>query len=284
MRPTQVMVQVTSRAQTMPDLSAELPVSVREKSRVELLANVPALVVHPAICALGEWHGDRAPALIWMHGRTAHKELDAGRYLRLVRAGIASVALDLPGHGARFDQAMHNPERTLDCVEQMASEIDGVVEAMRATQWFDMTRLAIGGMSAGGMATLVRLCTPHQFRAACVECTTGSFAWQRHRAMFEAQRAQRLDPIQHLDQWRALPLLVLHNTDDEWVAVEGQREFVKALRTRASADHATDLITMHEYAQTGAPHEHAGFGKFSSDAKDRQTQFLVRHLRDDVAR
>ena len=39
------------------------------------------------------------------------------------------------------------------------------------------------------MATLIRLCSPHKFRAACVECTTGSFAWQRHRAMFDAQRA-----------------------------------------------------------------------------------------------
>jgi hypothetical protein len=36
---------------------------------------------------------------------------------------------------------------------------------------------------------------------------------------------------------------------------------------------------MHEYGETGAPHEHSGFGKFASDAKDRQTNFLVKHLR-----
>jgi len=34
-----------------------------------------------------------------MHGRTANKELDPGRYLRLIRAGIAVCAIDLPGHG-----------------------------------------------------------------------------------------------------------------------------------------------------------------------------------------
>ncbi len=260
----------------MPDVSGALPASVREKSRVVEFAGVPALVVHPAFAADGAMHGGPAPVLLWMHGRTASKELDPGRYLRLVRAGIASVALDLPGHGARFDEALQQPERTLEFVERMAGEIDGVVAAMAATEWFAMDRVAVGGMSAGGMATLIRLCAPHAFRAACVECTTGSFAWQRHRAMFEPQRAARLDPIRHLESWRAIPLLILHNTLDAWVAVEGQREFVDALKARGVAKD----VSMHEYGETGAPHEHSGFGRFAGDAKDRQTNFLVKHLRD----
>jgi dipeptidyl aminopeptidase/acylaminoacyl peptidase len=268
----------------MPEAFGALPTSVREKSRICTFAGVPALVVHPAFAAdvpVGAdaadtpLHGAPAPVLVWMHGRTANKELDPGRYLRVVRAGIASVALDLPGHGARFDDALQQPERTLEFVQQMAAEIDAVVEAMRATGWFDMHRVALGGMSAGGMATLIRLCTPHAFCAAAVECTTGSFAWQRNRAMFDPPRAARLDPIQHLDGWRAIPLLILHNELDAWVAVEGQREFVEALRARGLAG----AVEMHEYGETGAPHEHSGFGRFSSDAKDRQTNFLVKHLR-----
>lgn len=260
----------------MPELGATLPSSVRERARFETLAGVPALVVHPAFASDGGFHGERAPVLLWMHGRTANKELDPGRFLRLMRAGIATVSLDLPGHGAREDMALQAPERTLEFVERMVGEIDAVVEAMRASGWFDMERVAIGGMSAGGMATLVRLCAPHAFRAACVECTTGSFSWQRNRAMFEPARAARLDPIQHLDAWRAIPLLILHNEFDAWVAVEGQREFVEALRARGLAA----AVEMHEYGETGAPHEHSGFGRFASDAKDRQTAFLVRHLRD----
>ena len=206
----------------MPELGGVLPASVRERARHEVFFAT----------ADQELHGGRAPVLIWMHGRTANKELDPARFLRLVRAGIATVSLDLPGHGARHDDELQQPARTLEFVEQMAGEIDGVVEAMRATGWFDDTRMAIGGMSAGGMATLVRLCSAHRFRAACVECATGSFAWQRHRAMYDAQRAARLDPIAHLDGWRAIPLLVLHNELDAWVAVDGQREFVETLRVR----------------------------------------------------
>ena len=260
----------------MPEIGGGLPTSVRERARFETFAGVPALVVHPSFAPDAEGAVTRAPVLFWMHGRTANKELDPGRFLRLVRAGIATVSLDLPGHGARENMALQQPERTLEAVEQMAVEIDSVVEAALATGWFDDTRLAIGGMSAGGMATLIRLCRAHTFRAACVECTTGSFAWQRNRAMFEPQRAARLDPIQHLDAWRAIPLLVLHNTLDAWVAVEGQREFVETLRARGLA---RDVV-MHEFGETGAPHEHSGFGKFASDAKDRQTEFLVAHLRD----
>lgn len=260
----------------MPDIGGGLPSSVREKSRVENFGGVPALVVHPSFAPDADGTVARAPVLFWMHGRTANKELDPGRFLRLVRAGIATVSLDLPGHGAREDLALQAPEYTLQAVEQMAGEIDSIVEAALATGWFDDRRMALGGMSAGGMATLIRLCRAHAFRAACVECTTGSFAWQRHRAMFEPQRAAKLDPIQHLDAWRPIPLLILHNTLDAWVAVEGQREFVEVLKARGLGGG----VVMHEYGETGAPHEHSGFGRFAADAKDRQTEFLIRTLRD----
>ena len=271
----------------MPEFGDGLPAMVRERARFEVFAGVPALVVHPSFALDGalhsslpsslpsSLHGAPAPVLLWMHGRTVTKELDPGRFLRLARAGIATVSVDLPGHGARFDAALQQPERTLEVVETMAQEIDGVMEAIRATPWFDLSRTAIGGMSAGGMAALVRLCRTHEFRAAAVECTTGSFAWQRHRAMYEAARADALNPIEHLSSWRSIPLLILHNQLDAWVAVDGQREIVEALRERGLAN----SVEMHEYGATGAPHEHAGFGSFSADAKDRQTAFLVKHLR-----
>jgi len=35
---------------------------------------------------------------------------------------------------------------------------------------------------------------------------------------------------------------------------------------------------MHAYGPTGAPHEHAGFGRCAADAKDRGTAFLAESL------
>jgi hypothetical protein len=37
-------------------------------------------------------------------------------------------------------------------------------------------------------------------------------------------------------------------------------------------------VQFHAYGTTGAPHEHAGFGRFAADAKDRGTEFLAATL------
>ena len=72
-----------------------LPSRLREVSTEIVLGDVPCLLVR----------GNDAPRpfLFWIHGRTADKELDPGRYLRYMRRGLNICAVDLPGHGGRFD-------------------------------------------------------------------------------------------------------------------------------------------------------------------------------------
>src|SRR5690554_3251478 len=104
---------------------AQMPSSLRVNARWQRLgaSAVPALLVHP------NWDNpEPAPVVIWMHGRTVNKELDPGRYLRWMRAGIGACAVDLPGHGERFDPELQQASRALDVVKQMVSEIDQIVE------------------------------------------------------------------------------------------------------------------------------------------------------------
>src|SRR5262245_54512816 len=103
----------------MPGTSTNMPQALRAAARWQVLAGgVPAMLVHP------DWaSGRRAPAVLWMHGRTAHKELDPGRYLRWLRAGVGVCAMDLPGHGERARPELQDPARTLDVVMQASSEI-----------------------------------------------------------------------------------------------------------------------------------------------------------------
>ena len=246
-------------------------------SRFVRLANgtVPALLVHPHLDRATGRVTRPAPVLVWMHGRTVNKELDPGRYLRLARAGIASCALDLPGHGERLDAALQEPSRTLEVVERMADELDDVVSDLDAAGEHAGCRIAIGGMSAGGMAALVRLTRPHRFQAALLECTIGSWRWQRNRAMFDAVRVAAMDPFEHLANWQPIPLLALHNQGDEWIPVDGQREFIDAVRARTPDPSS---VRFHVYGPTGAPNEHSGFGRMASDAKERGTAFLVECL------
>lgn len=268
---------------------AKLPASLEAKARRVKLGptQVPALLAHP------DWERP-APVCIWMHGRTVTKELDAGRYVRWLKAGIAACAIDLPGHGERLNIEYHSPKKTLDLLGEAIPEIDHIVEALSDPAFggvFDLDRMAIGGMSAGGMVTLRRLCDPHPFVCAAVEGTSGNLAglyiarsepgsatasWP---IAHDPARIAPLDPMQHLDDWKPIPLLALHSERDEIVPVAAQRGFIDALRVRYAAMGADpETIEFTTWPETGAPQEHAGFGRFGNDAKNMQTEFLAKHL------
>lgn len=262
-----------------------LPNALRSQTIFRSLspAGVPALLAHPDKA----WHESGAapaarPVVLWMHGRTVSKELDPGRYLRWQRAGIATCAIDLPGHGERLNDAFQNADHTLALAEQCAGEIDAVVEALGAPEFngaFDLEKIAIGGMSAGGVVAIVRLCRPHRFRAAAVEATAGDFSFMQGRGFFVEPWASRLNPITHLSEWRAIPFLALHSEADEWIPVGAMSSFIAAIRERyAALGSEPGLVEFHTWPKTGAPNEHYGFGKVSNEAKNLQTDFLIRHL------
>ncbi|MGE3108703.1 MAG: alpha/beta hydrolase family protein [Phycisphaerales bacterium] len=257
---------------------SQLPTSLASIARTVRLgrAQIPALLIHP------DWTSSR-PTALWFHGRTAYKELDAGRYQRWVRAGIAACAIDLPGHGERADASLQESGATLRVVDQAVNEIDEVISDLGRDEFkgiFDVRRLGIGGMSAGGIVALRRLCDPHPFAAAAVEGTTGSFDVLPHyRDRHGDELVQRLDPIRHLDRWRPIPLLALHSERDAWVPVSGIQQFVAQLGQHYADEGASrELIRLYTWAETGAPYEHLGFGRMSNEAKNLQTSFLAEHL------
>lgn len=264
---------------------ARFPAALAERARsVRLATNAvegdvpgaPALLAHP------DWERP-APVVLWMHGRTVNKELDPGRYLRWIRAGIAACAIDLPGHGERYNAEDQRPERTLYVVERALREVDYVIEALAAPEFegvFDLDRVAIGGMSAGGIVALRRLCEPHDFACACVESTAGDLSrMPKYETRYPPDLLARVDPMRHLDGWRPVPLLALHSEADEWVPVGAVRSLFDALRERYGAAGADpNALTLHTWPSTGAPAEHAGFGRHANDAKTLQTDFLRRWL------
>ena len=278
---------------------AQFPAALASRTQTSRLGpmRTPVLLAHP------DWERP-APVVFWMHGRTVNKELDPGRYLRWLRAGIATCSVDLPGHGERIDPAMQTPRRTLDVLAQMRAEIDGVVAALKATEYrgvFDTSRMAIGGMSAGGMIALRRLCDPHHFTCAAVECTTGwlgglyfptesppehgtteakSLPHPRWQVAHDPTIVRSLDAMEHLAGFRPIPLLALHARTDEVVPWSTMDRFISALREHyRQAGAASELVEFQSFEQTGAPQEHAGFGRYANDAKNAQTAFLARELR-----
>ncbi len=270
-----------------PAIVAAFPVALRMQAKLARAGEIPLLLAHP------DWDSP-ASTVLWMHGRTAYKELDPGRYLRWIRAGIAVCAIDLPGHGERLIPEYQTPARTLDMLEQAVREVDAVVELLADPAHdgvFDLERLAIGGMSAGGMTALRRLCDEHPFRCAAIEGTTGNLAglynpppgkpgdeppWP---VKHDPARVATLDAMQNLSGFAPLPLLALHSEADRMVPVGIQRRFIERLRghyVSRGADPA--LIEFVTWPTTGAPDEHVGFGRVSNDAKNLQAEFFSQHL------
>jgi len=255
----------------MEDRFATLPRRLQKMACVKEIGGVP--------CLIARQDNALRPFLFWMHGRTAYKELDPGRFLRCLQRGINICAVDLPGHGQRLEAESQGANRIWPVVEQMSLEIDAVLEGLKSIEGFDIQRCAIGGMSAGGMAAITRLLKPHPFSALVLEATCGDWSFIRNKPMCAALSEEEFDainPINHLDQWENIPVIAFHSEKDEWIPYEAASSFIESLRARLNDSADIDLVS---FKDTGAPYEHVGFGRESANVKELQTQFLVRHLR-----
>ncbi len=254
----------------MSDKFESLPSRLKAVSSLQTINDVPCLIVK-------EDETPR-PFLFWMHGRTAFKELDPGRYLRCVRSGMNVCAVDLPGHGERLEPELQGANRILPVVMQMASEIDGVLEGLSEVGGFDMTRAAIGGMSAGGMATIQRCLKPHQFKALILEATCGDWSFLRNKPMcagLSDEAFHEINPIEQLGDWLCIPTMAFHSKKDEWIPYEAAVSFLDSLRKQCGSDVDIEMVS---FEKTGAPFEHVGFGRQSPKVKEMQVEFLLNNV------
>ena len=248
-----------------------LPSRLREVSTELVLGDVPCLLVRGS--------EEPRPFLFWMHGRTADKELDPGRYLRYVRKGIHVCAVDLPGYGARCNAEMQDSSQALELILQMAGEIDGVLQRLGQIGGFDLNKAVLGGMSAGGMAAIQRLRVAHPFKAAVLEATTGDYEPMRKMPLclgLSEEAFHAINPIQHLAKWRDIPIIAFHSRHDEWIPFSGQESFIHALQKKAAIPKQIEFVT---FDRTGAPYEHVGFGRESAFVKELQVEFVLKCLK-----
>lgn len=268
-----------------PGSALKLASALEERTRrVTLADGIPALVAHP------DWETP-APLVLWMHGRTSRKEIDSGRYLRLIRAGIAVCAIDLPGHGDRGQERLQTAGGTVEMLRLAQPEVDVAIGSVLDGEnggVFDRRRLGIGGISAGGMVTLRRLCEPHGFVCAAVEATSGwleglYFPGDGEQSRWPVDHAREaveaVDPSAHLEGFEPLPLMAMHSEADELVPFAVQERFVERLRAHYEAKGADPgMVELVTWPETGAPQEHLGFGRHAHEAKNIQVDFFAKHL------
>lgn len=248
----------------------QLPSRLRKRATLERFGDVPTLIIRK--------DEEPRPCIVWIHGRTADKEVDPGRYTRYLRRGINVCAVDLPGHGERFAENLQSPEAAFDVVFQMSEEIDGVMQSLHELGGFDMTNAAIGGMSAGGIATILRLVHAHPFKACILEATMGQWRLSRRHTIFShlsELQFNNCNPADHLNDWEEIPVLAFHARHDEWIPYAAQEEFISRLKQKYQDPALIEFVT---FDRTGAPKEHMGFGRQSAFVKEVQVEFLARVL------
>ena len=65
------------------------------------------------------------------------------------------------------------------------------------------------------------------------------------------------------------------------IPIDPPNEGVEAIRKAVEGFIGmSEQIEFIRFERTGAPNEHAGFGKYAAEAKNRQVKFLRRHLLD----
>ncbi len=186
------------------------------------LGPAPALLVQAA--------GGRRPlpTVLWFHGFTVDALNELPKLERLAAAGLLAVGIDAAGHGRRrladFEQHFAGPREVTDqrffaLVAQTVGEVPAILDALCAEGLADPTRLAVAGVSMGGLVTYGAVVADRRLRAAVA--LLGSPVWP-------------LPGSPHLVPERFFPTALLSITagNDESVPPVGARRFHEALEPR----------------------------------------------------
>ena len=179
-------------------------------------ARVPAILMHPGDAASRE--SARVPAALLLHGYSSRKERMAETVgTALARAGVASLAIDLPLHGERGHemdaQAARNPLQLAQRWRAAVLECGGALAWLGAQPGIDAARLAVVGYSMGAFLGCEVAAREASVRAL-VLAAGGDLPKQTPFAMLVKTVA---DPVRAIRRFAGRPLLMVHGRHDTTV-------------------------------------------------------------------
>jgi len=158
------------------------------------------------------------PAALLLHGLTSRKEVLAGSIGReLLERGIASLAIDLPLHGARgsgLDAAMfRNPLQAIGQWRQAQAESRLALRYLAARAEVDRGRIALLGYSLGAQVA-VSIAVDEPTVRALVIAAGGDLP---EGTAFGALARSVADPVTAVRKLAGRPLLMVHGRADRTV-------------------------------------------------------------------
>lgn len=228
--------------------------------RKRLVGNIPVLEV-----VAEKLRGNKLPLIIYYHGWQINKTLMLTQARKLAAEGLRVVLPDAPNHGERAREISPIPSLTFwNSIHGNLFEFDYIVAYFQSRDLAD-ERLAVGGISMGGMTTTALLTQHPEIQAAACVMGTPSLIHYRDRIMGHAQTLNFHLPKDYraLTQWLELydlslnperlanrPLFIWHGDEDERVPIEPVQAFVAdnpAANIEAhftKTGHLVDIATM----------------------------------------
>lgn len=171
-----------------------------------------------------------APAALLLHGLSSNKERMVNAIGTALQArGVASLAIDLPMHGARDDaqgrSAFSNPLTLVSAWRAAVSELDDVVDWIQQQPDVIPDRLAIVGYSLGGFLGLMAASTDPRLRVVAL-VSSGDLA---DATPYAAMVRRMVDPPRAALRIAGRPLLLVNGRHDTTTRpVQAERLFAAA--------------------------------------------------------
>lgn len=169
-----------------------------------------------------------APGAVLLHGFSSRKEhIVESAGVHLARRGVASLALDLPLHGARDGDArsIRNPLEVVKLWRLALKEASAAAALLRAHEGVDGERIGVAGFSLGSFLAL-QLAAGDGRIGAVVVASGGDLPGG---SPLEPIARLVADPVRAAGRLKGRPLLMLHGRFDRTVApAQAERLFAGA--------------------------------------------------------
>lgn len=184
--------------------------------------HVPAVLQLPAA-------GVPVAAVLLLHGFSSRKEQVADSIGRaLLKHGVASLAIDLPLHGAREagieGLSLHNPLAVVQKWRLALREANSAIEYLAGQPGVDARRIAIAGYSLGAYLAVIVAAENKRVRAVAL-AAGGDLP---ERTPFAALVRTMADPLRAVRALAGRPLLMVNGRGDRTIRPEQARALFEA--------------------------------------------------------
>jgi len=184
----------------------------------------------PAILLLPDGASTPRPGALLLHGFTSRKErMIEGIGRALLARGVASLAIDLPLHGARegsIDElSLRNPLQLIGAWRLALAEVRRSLDYLTELAVVDAKRLALVGYSLGSFLSVVAAADDNRVRAM-VLASGGDLP---ERTPFAALVRAAADPLRAARKCAGRPLLMVNGRYDRTITpAQAERMFEAA--------------------------------------------------------